>query len=188
MGLVRETRKFFEESRQRVNDFVRDTGREEYISFLESYIPHFYADGKAKITGAVKSWLNSPNAKKRKIPTLKEAIDLGLTPISQDVAVLGQMWTDINWKVAANIKTADLFKNLRHPETRKKVVVSGEKPAPDWKFYNHPALNKTFGRKVGEKIILEKRGVWIHPEIQRIGDWAFTDALADRGDIARWYD
>ncbi len=186
--LVGEAKKFFEGSRTKVNEFLKDTGKEEYIKFLEDYLPHFYVGGKGKIGKAVGKWLSSPNAKKRSIPTLQEAKKLGLIPLSQDVAFLGQMWTDINWKIAGNMKAAHLFKNIRHPETRKRMIVLGEQPGVDWVKFDHPALNKTFGRKVGDKLLLQKTGVWVHPELVRTAKIAFDNPLAERGAIARGYD
>ncbi len=186
--LVGEAKKFFEGSRTKVNEFLKDTGIEEYIKFLEDYIPHFYVGGKGKVGKAIGKWLSSPNAKKRSIPTLQEAKKLGLIPLSQDVAFLGQMWTDINWKIAGNMKAAHLFKNIRHPETRKRMIVLGEQPGVDWVKFDHPALNKTFGRKVGDKLLLQKTGVWVHPELVRTAKIAFDNPLAERGAIARSYD
>jgi hypothetical protein len=147
-----------EKARQEVNKYLRDnTDVNEYISFIENYIPHFYVrtEGKKVVSGKVSKWAQeSPNAKQRKLPTLAEARELGLEPITQDIARLHKMWADLNWRVATNRAFLEKLPEARTEDGNPVIVgaknaPAGYVPAPD---------NFAIRRKFGE-------GAKIHPDI-----------------------
>lgn len=181
-----EAQQSLETMRKEINEYLRGTGKEEYIKCLEHYLPHFYA-GKTK--AFVNKWTKeSPHAKQRIFPTLKEAVDAGLKPLTQDVALLVPKWADINWRVAANQKFLFDMKHLRDGEGNP-VLRTGDKPAPDWVRVEHPAISKVYAYKDAKgKMNLWHGGVWAHPEIVRVMRQAFENPLADRSSIGRFYD
>lgn len=186
LKLKKEYQHAQEASRKDVNEYLRNTGEQEYISFLDDYLPHFYTGNIKKSTG---KWLTqSPNAKARKLPTLKEAVQLGLKPLSQDVAFLHKTWADINWKVAANRQIIYDFKKLKTSEG-KPAFVAGEQPGPEWKRFDHPAIAKVYAKRGKDGTLhLWRGGVWAHPDVVPVARMAFENPLADRSWIGRTYD
>lgn len=176
-GLVKEFRESTRKIRGDINEYLRNLGQEDYIGFIENYIPHFFADGTKKVKTTIRKWmLESPNAKKRLLPTLKEAIALGLTPLSQDVSLLYRMYGDINWRVAANKQIAELFKTAQNGDGK---PIASTNIVPEWERFNHPALAQIFETE---------RGIWIDPDYVRIAKQAFDDPLAMRGKIGKAFD
>lgn len=155
-----------EEARNAVNDFIAETNEETYIAFLEQYLPHFYAQGRSKFKGAGK-WLiaNSPNAKKRKLPTLEDAVNAGLVPVTQNVATLHRMWSNINWRVATAKRFLSDLSTTTLPDGTAVILPVGKAPA-DWVKIDHPALQKIYGAKSADgKTVLWRGGAAVHPEI-----------------------
>lgn len=115
-----------EEARQAVNQWIReaDPSEEEYIQFLDNYLLHMYKRKNVKDyeTGRTKLLKNSPNARQRTLPTLKDAVDAGFQPVTQDVSFLHSKWNEVNWKVATTRRVLAELKNLKlditHPVTR----------------------------------------------------------------------
>ncbi len=179
--------------RKDINSYIADFGEEEYIAFLEDYLPHVYTGGKKKISNAIGKWrLNSPNAKKRKIPTLADAKALGLEPLTQDIAHLYRNWAATNWTVAGNRGIINGLKKLKAPDSplkNKKAIVAGDKPAPDWVKFDHPAIQRQFARKGKDGAIrLWKQGVWVHPEVVPVAKMAFDNPYIGRSGIGRMFD
>ncbi len=175
--LAREFGEAIGKQRKDINNYLRNLGQEDYIGFIENYIPHFFADNAKVVKTKIKRWiLESPNAKRRLLPTLKEAIELGLTPLSQDVSLLYRMYADINWRVAANKQVAELFQTAKNADG---TPIASKKPVPEWEKFNHPALAQIFGTE---------KGVWIHPDVRAIAKQAFDDPLASRGKIGKAFD
>src|SRR5262249_43343635 len=80
-------------SRQSVDQYLRGVGDREYLSYLEEYLGHFYVNDPTKIrTAAARLARESPNAKQRVLPTLKEGVEAGLTPVTQNAATIQKLW------------------------------------------------------------------------------------------------
>ena len=140
-----------EDMRQAVNAYLKPTGSDEYIKFLEDYLPHFYAGGKGRIRKGLNWFMkNSPNAKKRTIPTLEDATKMGLKPLTQDVSFLHRQWADINWRVATSRKLLHSLKDMTLPDGEKVISFGWRK---GWKFTDNPALLRMW-----------QKGAYVHPD------------------------
>jgi hypothetical protein len=165
---LREYQKRIESNRKEVNEYLSQSGEEEYIKFLENYLPHFYANTKKRISTSVRGWVrkNSPNARKRKIPTLVEAQEMGLVPLTQNVATLYRMWSRVNWQTATTRKLVSDLKNLVGPEG-KPLIMRADKAPDNWHYTEHPAVAKMFAQPAGDKMLLWRAGARVHPDAWR---------------------
>jgi len=155
-----------ERSRQAINEYLKEIGDEEYIKAIEDYLPHFYINKPQQLKAFAQRWLkNSPNAKMRKFPTLKEAVEAGLTPVTQNVAILHKMWNELNWRVATNRRFVHEIMGLK-TELGENAVVPASKAPAGWEIIDHPAIQRVYGRKTADgKLILHYGGVAVHPDI-----------------------
>jgi len=179
--------------RNDVNSYISKFEKGEYIAFLDDYIQHLYVGNKKARDTAIGKWMTkSPNAKKRKIPTLAEAKKLGLTPLTQDIAFLYKNWAETNWTVAGNRGIIHALKKLKTPDSplkNKKAIVAGDQPAVDWVKFDHPAIQRQYAQKGKDGAIrLWKQGVWVHPDIVPVAKMAFDNPYAGRGSIAKTFD
>lgn len=165
--LAKEYRFRIELLRQRINHYLKDMEPGEYLAFLEDYLGHFYADGAKKIQSALGRFIKeSPHAKERTIPTLKEAVDLGLTPLTQDPATTYELGARINWRVATNRRFVGEMKNLKGLSGEPMVVPAKDAP-PGWPITNNPLIQRVYARKTPEATLLWKGGAAIHPDVWR---------------------
>ncbi len=168
-----------EQERQAINSYLKELGEDEYIQYIEDYLPHFYVGDTRRRREFVNRWIkNSPNAKKRKLPTLEDAMKGGLKPVTQDVAVLYKMYSSLNWRVATNKMFAEKLPTIRLQHTRPEDIdprnptemfpsVVSTTYKPGWVKMDHPALNRAMfrrGLKKGETI-REFNPVYVHPDI-----------------------
>jgi hypothetical protein len=153
--------------RQEINKYLKDTEEGEYLKFLEDYLGHFYVDSTAKRQAAVSRWAKeSPHAKQRKLPTLKEAVDMGLTPITQDPAVTYELNSRINWQVATNRKFVANLKDIKTGGGQDVVVPAKDAPA-GWEVTNNPLIQRVYARQTPSGLMLWRGGAAIHPDIWR---------------------
>ena len=145
---------------QEVNKYVARTGDQEYIKYLEDYLPHLYANAKKlKSNPGVMSWIkNSPNAKARKFPTLADAKEMGLVPLTQNAATLLRIYSRINWRVATNRVFIDKLFALRDSEGNPLAMAPSDAPA-DWRRVDHFALRRS---------PKYANGAAVHPDIYRL--------------------
>ena len=117
-----------EEQRRLLNDEFTKMGIKEQISFLENYLPHIYPNLKGKkLKNFTANWSkNNKHAKLRKFPTLKEAVDAGYEPLTQDAAVLYDRWVGANWTVAATKNLVTELQNTLWSDN--KPVIRRNKP------------------------------------------------------------
>ena len=165
-AVLREYRTAQEQARQGVNDYLREMDQEDYIKFLDNYLPHYYAGKPSALRAARGRFLReSPNAKQRKLPTLQEARDYGLTPITQNVAKLHRMWAEINWRVATNRRFVYDLKGTTTADGEPVMMKAADAPA-EWVYFDHPAIARVYGHKTAEgKVILWRGGVKVHPDV-----------------------
>jgi hypothetical protein len=172
--------------RQEINKYLKDTEEGEYLSFLEDYLGHFYVDNTAKRQAAVSRWAKeSPHAKQRKLPTLKEAVDLGLTPITQDPAVTYELNSRINWQVATNRKFVGELKDVFTGGGQPVVVPAKDAPA-GWPVTNNPLIQRVYARQTPSGLMLWRGGAAIHPDIWRSARQILEAPMA--GDLGKAYD
>lgn len=173
--------------RQEVNKYLEGWGVHEYIAFLEDYLAHFYVGGmkRAEVSPGVyeiqqgvqtprgpslaRLLKNSPNAKLRKIPTLKEALDAGFIPISQNPAKLLPMWADLNWRVAttkAMVKGLQSIQVVNPDGSISKAVLPSSQAPAGWVEFNHPSFAKIYARPTAKgDTLLWQGSVRVHPAI-----------------------
>ncbi len=115
-SIARRVSFLFERERQNVNKMLKAFTDEEYIKFIENYVPHEWV-GKGKvIRDFAKTFSrNSANAKRRIIPTFKEGIEAGLIPRTLDPVRSLEQWVSRNVAVASNIEFYETLKNLKIP-------------------------------------------------------------------------
>lgn len=167
-ALAKDFRFDIELQRQRINQYLKFLDQGDYLKFLEDYLPHFYANGKAAVTSALGRFIKeSPNAKRRTLPTLQEAVEYGLVPITQDPAVLYEHTARINWRVATNRKMLGKLKELK-TTSGDPVVVPAKDAPPGWPISNNPLIQQTYAHPTesGEMVIW-KGGAAIHPDAFR---------------------
>ena len=159
-----------EKARRSINDHLREYQYEgeDYIQYIEDYLLHSYVGSAKKIKVATHRFMtNSPNAKKRILPTLKDAKNAGLVPLTQNIATLHSMWNEMNWKVASNVKTMNELNSMISDEGTP-VMMNPEDAPSTWPIVNSPLFRKLGARKSGGKTILYEKGAAIHPDIAPI--------------------
>jgi hypothetical protein len=172
--------------RQEINKYLKDSEEGEYLKFLEDYLGHFYVDNTAKRQAAVSRWAKeSPHAKQRKLPTLKEAVDMGLTPITQDPAVTYELNSRINWQVATNRKFVDKLGDIKTAAGADAVVPAKDAPA-GWEITNNPLIQRVYARRVPNGVMIWKGGAAIHPDIWRAARQILE--APQSGDLGKAYD
>jgi len=174
--------------RQEINQYLKETEQGEYLAFLEDYLGHFYADtpGKPRIRAALGRFIKeSPHAKQRVIPTLKEAVDLGLKPITQDPATTYELTARINWRVATNRKFVAEMRNLKGTDGMPLVVPAKDAP-PGWQITSNPLIQRVYARQTPGGVLLWRGGAAIHPDV-----WHAARQILDMpasSDLGRMYD
>jgi hypothetical protein len=164
-----------ERVRTQVNDYLKDVGDDEFLKYLDNYLPHIYVGNKAKFK-RVKARLTkmSPHAKRRRIENLEIAAKKeGLTPLTQNVAKLFAMYNEMNWRVATTRHMLADLSDLATADGVPAIVKATVETTPDWKTVNHPAFEKLYSKLVRERgdtttIELWKGGVKVHPELYPI--------------------
>ena len=144
-----------ENQRVSINEELNPSGKKsisenEYIVKLENYLPHLYTNGPKKIKSFINKFVrsNTPNAKKRLFPTLKEAVDAGLIPKTQNVADLFDAWVNVNWQMVAGKKIVNSLKESLWYDDKPILRTSKDVPLDD-KFlstssYHFSRNGKTF--------------------------------------------
>jgi hypothetical protein len=163
-----------EKERQEVNKLLQSVGEQEYINYIEDYLNHQYIGSSKKKKAFVGKWMkNSPNAKKRVFPTLQEAVDAGLTPLTQDFAELHKMWGAMNWRVALNRAFVYELRNLTDEEGIPLMQKPGEAPA-GWEIVQHPAVQQIYAKKNKDGTLeLWHGGAALHPDVYQVCQQVF---------------
>lgn len=157
--VLREYQHKHELARQEVNKLAEEhAGEKNMIRFLEDHLPHYYKHPK-KIRQFASKWTTrTPHTKKRVLPTLAEAVEAGLEPITQDVAYLHRKSAELNYKAALTRGFVQRLKKLTHGITGEPLVVASQDNAgPDWVRIEHPTMRKIFA----------SNSAYVHPAIAR---------------------
>ena len=112
--IIKEYQTRIENVRKDINKELLLLGKEEYIQFLENYIPHMWDIKGQKSLDFVKKWTKStPNVQKRKIPTYAEGIKMGLKPKLDNLGEIYQKYVHANYVMVRNNKLLHQLKNAR---------------------------------------------------------------------------
>jgi len=184
--LAKEYRYRTELLRQRINEYLKGTEDGEYLAFLEDYLGHFYANGRTAIRSALGRFIKeSPHAKQRVIPTLKEAVDMGLTPLTQNPLRTYELTARINWRVATNRKFVAKMKDLKGKDGSPMVVPAKDAP-PGWPISNNPLIQRVYARQTPGGVLLWRGGAAIHPDVWRAARQILETPTSS--DLGRLYD
>ena len=171
-----------EQGRRNVNELLKDRKLtdDQYIAMIPDYLMHLYRYSPKKHNDFINKFKKySPNAKKRKFPTLKEAMDAGLVPITQDVALLYDKWIDINYSVvAAKSMISDIYE-LETPEGTPVLLRPKDAPS-DWGTTKHPFFNPEGGEMAYHPMI---KPVVRHIDVK--APWAISRAYDNLSAIAK---
>lgn len=162
---IKDFRLLIEDVRGEINQYLKGITEGEYLSFLQDYLPHFYANSKTPAgQQAVARFLkNSPNAQQRKIPTLQEAHEYGLIPITQDPAVLYEVHSRINWRVAVNRMLLGVLKDMKTTSGEAVLLPWGKSP-PGYIRSDNPLIQRVYAHQTPGGAMLWKGGAGIHPD------------------------
>lgn len=176
-----------EVQRGNINAYLKGTTQGEYLSFLEDYLAHFYVNSKtpAGQQATARFIKNSPNAKQRKIPTLQEAVEYGLIPITQDPAVTFENHARINWRVATNRMLMARAKDMKTASGEPVIVPAGKAP-PGYVRSDNPLIQRVYAHKAGEATMLWRGGAGIHPDAWRAFRMMLETPMST--DLAKVYD
>ncbi len=170
-----EYRYFQEKARQDLNRFMREVvGDEEYVTYLEDYLLHFYENKPKRIKEFAYRWTKRvPSAMQRTIPTLEDAVEAGLVPRTQNIAELHYLWHELNWKGALNRAFVHELTKIANDEGEPIIQKSNQAP-PHWPLVDHPAINKYYARQArdGTTILWEGKAA-VDPEAYKITKQVF---------------
>lgn len=173
-----------EKTRQTVNKMMRGVGIAEHIKFIEDYVIHAYETPMTqKYRSAITKWAkSSPQAKKRVLPTLVEAVEMGLEPRAQTLDEAHVLWAEINYRVATNIAFLKQLPKIVN-ETGESVVQS-PKSHPDWPTVDYWPIRKVYAMPLkGRGVMLWQGRVAIDPKVLPIVKAIFDRPFA--GKLAR---
>lgn len=178
--ILREYRVAQERARQTLNEFMRDVRGDDYVNYLEDYLLHFYVRDKKRMRPFAVRWArNVPSAKARRLPTLQDAVDAGLTPVTQDVATLHELWAEINWRGAINQRFVHELKGMVNADGLP-VLMKPKGAPPDWPVVDHPAIRKVYARQRGDVLELWHGGAAIDPEVYKVTRQVFEQPFTGR--------
>lgn len=174
---LRLYRGFQEKARQTVNRYMRGANVAEYIKFLENYFIHAYQTPmNEKFKSAISRWAKkSPSAKRRVLPTLEEADDLGMTPRTHDLAEGLEMWAGINYRVAVNRVLLKRLPKILNADGESVVQKPADKP--DWPTVDYWPIRKTYALPLkGRGILLFQGRIALDPAVKPMIDALFARA------------
>ncbi|HET6415054.1 MAG TPA: hypothetical protein VFG22_02070 [Polyangiales bacterium] len=177
--LLREARFMHEEARMDVNKIAEISGKgSEFLSWLPNYVGHEYQVPDADASNFAAKWITkTKHSKKRKYPTLADAVDdpdFPLRPLTNDLAFTMERWYERNYRAAATLKFVHDLRSLRTADGRKLIVHSHSDPdyvgsgEHQYVKVDIQALNRFFGTVGKDGVFrLFEGNTYVHPEIVR---------------------
>jgi len=169
-------RGYMEEARQTVNKYLRGANIAEYVKFLEDYFIHAYDTPMTqKFRSAIGKWAKtSPQARKRVLPDLAAAVDMGLVPRARTLSEGLRLWAGINFRVATNIALLKALPNVTNDDGIS--VFQKPKEFPEWPTVDYQPIRQIYARPLkGRGVLLFEGRVAVDPEVKPM-----VDALFDR--------
>jgi predicted RNA methylase len=171
--VAREYRFEQELNRQTANQLMAEAGSgPEAIQWIADYIGHFYVVTRKRALAFAGRWRKAtPHTKQRQFPTLADAVEAGLKPISTDIAYLYRRTAENNFRAAFSRLFARRIKNLRDARGTPVMVGSLDKVPAEWGepgVIDHPVFRHVYARKTKSgKLILGEGKAYVHPSILR---------------------
>lgn len=169
-------RGYMELARQTVNKYLRGADIAEYIKFLEDYFIHAYETPMTeKYRNAISKWAKrSPQARKRILPDLNTAVELGLSPKAKTLSEGLQLWAAMNYRVATN----KAFLRILPKITNDDGVSILQKPQdfPAWPTVDYWPIRQTYKVPLpgGRGILLFQGRVAVDPKVKPFIDAMFS--------------
>lgn len=189
--LARDFRYDIEHQRQRLNEHLKGIDEGDYLAYLEDYLPHFYVQNERYAEALSRFKKESPNAKARTIPSLPEARRMGFHPISQDPAVLYELYSRINWRVATNRRLVGEIGQLRTPDDQPVIQPKGPGAPRNWIPLERQTMwQKIWARQLTEaegKTLLWKGDVVVHPDVYYAIRQVLDKPISPPGAVYDWF-
>jgi N12 class adenine-specific DNA methylase len=167
--IARQYRHQQELNRQLANQLYEDAGQgSEAIRFIENYIGHFYRKRGRKGTSLrqfATRWSKfTPHRGQRSLPTLADAVAVGLEPISTDIAWLYEKTAENNFRAAI---TTRFVKQLTGMTTSAGEPIIAGRFVEGWVPIHHPVLRRVYAKQIKGKTVLGEGDAWVHPSVER---------------------
>lgn len=131
-----EIQKYYEEAHEFLKEHWDEPG------FVENYATQIWDIPKEKKGDVVNYFTKkNPFLKKRKIPSLEEGIEMGLTPKTTNITELLRVYDQYKVKTAYNMKFAEQLKEAVG-EDGNPLMMRTDKAPGDWIEISHPALSR----------------------------------------------
>lgn len=169
-------RAYQELARQTVNKYLRGADIAEYIKFIEDYFIHAYVTPLTqKYKSAISRWAKkSPQAKKRILPDLDKAVEIGLKPRVKTLSDGLRLWSGINYRVATNIAFLKALPKIINDDGVS--IIQKPKDFPEWDTVDYHPIRQTYKVPIGDRGILLFQGqVAVDPRVK-----PFIDAMFGR--------
>ena len=177
-------RGYFEKMRQSVDQYLRGAKIAEWVKFIEDYFIHSYRTPLTeKYKSAIGVWAKrTGQTKKRSLPNLAEAAEMGLLSRADSLADGLRLWAGINFRVETNLAFLQVLPTIVNESGA--PVVQKPTDAPDWPTLDHYAIRQTYARRIGKRGVLLWQGrVAVDPKVHK-----HLNAMFDRpfsGKVAR---
>jgi len=158
-GVLNEVNRFYKEGFKiaQENDVIN--------SALENYVTHVWKrDAKFRLFSGRFISPRTPFAKQRKIPTIAEGKNKGLTPLTEDVTELMEIWSRSVHRAIANKRYLDNLKVMTAEDGNLLIQPATSAPS-NFISFDHPSLTRYIWRGKGKKGALVQMGVKVHPDI-----------------------
>jgi len=176
--------------RQQFNQYVMDIGvkeRKNLIAWVQDYFMHSY---EREITDLarrqIRQWIKwrkrSPQQSARVIPTIEEAVAVGLRPRVTTLHEGLGLWATVNYRVMTTIGLLRFLSRFQiDPTDPSDVDYAVMKPSdrPTWPRRDYKPLRIVYAHAIErgpkrEKIILWEGGVAVHPKAVALVDALFS--------------
>jgi len=167
-------RAYQEEARQKVNQYLRGAGEAEYIKFIEDYFIHAYSTPMTeKYKSAIHKWAKkSPQAKKRILPDLNTAVEIGLKPRAKTLSEGLNLWAGINYRVATNKAFLKILPKIINENGIS--IIQKPQDFPEWPTVDYWPIRKAYAIPLKNRGILLFQGrVAVDPRVRKFIDAMF---------------
>ena len=139
------------------------------VGYIKGYVNRLWNIPKNKEQKVVNWFMTKTgHTKKRLIKTIQDGVNkFGLEPKTLDTAELYRYYNNNVTVALANMRMVKGLKALKSGDG-KPMIMRFDKAPKEWgreTVINHPVMNRAMGIKMGDKLLLSKVPVKVHPEI-----------------------
>lgn len=169
-------RAYQEKARQTVNKYLRGADIAEYIKFIEDYFIHAYQTPLTeKYKSAIARWAKrSPQVKKRVLPDLAKAVELGMKPRAKTLSEGLMLWAGINYRVMTNKAFLRILPNITNDDGVS--ILQKPQDYPSWPTVDYWPIRQNYAVPLpGRGVLLFQGRVAVDPRVK-----PFIDAMFGR--------